>query len=115
VRRRELLARLQEAALSLAIAGCPAIWLNGSFVTGTEEPGDYDGAWETAGVDTERLAEPFQGLDSPARTRRMYGGALFPVTALADPAWSVMLEFFQFDKAGNRRGIVLLDPRTVES
>jgi hypothetical protein len=105
---------LRAAALVLAEAGCPAIWLNGSFVTEVGEPDDYDGAWETAGVISERLTEPFLGLDSPARTRLAFGGTLFPVTALAEPAWSVMLEFFQYDKAGNRRGIIVVDPRMIE-
>jgi hypothetical protein len=33
---------------------------------------------------------------------------------MAEPTWSVVLEFFQWDKGGNRRGIVVFDPRTVE-
>ena len=41
-RRRRLLDGLAEAIELLAEAGCRKIWLNGSFVTAKDEPGDFD-------------------------------------------------------------------------
>jgi len=111
--RQELLAGLQEALSALARAGCLAVWLDGSFVTMKEEPNDYDGAWEIAGVDVSQLDEAFRGEDSPAKTKAKYSGTLYPVSAIVELDWSVLLGFFQFDKAGDRRGIVALNPRSI--
>jgi hypothetical protein len=41
-RRRQLLDGLAEALALLADAGCTRVWINGSFVTAKEEPGDFD-------------------------------------------------------------------------
>lgn len=54
-RRAELLQGLREALESLAQAGCKRAYIDGSFVTAKERPGDFDGCWETAGVDPTLL------------------------------------------------------------
>jgi len=54
-RRRQLLDGLGEAIDLLAAAGCRRLWLNGSFVTAKDEPGDFDACWDTTGVDLDRL------------------------------------------------------------
>jgi hypothetical protein len=59
------------------------------------------------------MDEAFRGEDSPTQTKARYGGMLCPNSAIVEPSWSVLLEFFQFDKAGNRRGIVAIDPRSI--
>lgn len=50
-RRRALLDGLAEALELLAAVGCRRVWLNGSFVTAKDEPGDFDACWDTDGVD----------------------------------------------------------------
>ena len=45
-RRRKLMRGLWEAAANLKVAGVKRIWINGSFVTDKENPGDIDGCWE---------------------------------------------------------------------
>lgn len=42
VRRRQLLDGLAEVIELLVAAGCRRLWLNGSFVTAKDEPGDFD-------------------------------------------------------------------------
>ena len=54
VRRARLMGGLLTACQNLAAAGCTELLLDGSFVTTKPLPGDYDGAWETAGVDPDR-------------------------------------------------------------
>jgi hypothetical protein len=49
-RRRQLIDGLTEGLSVLAESGCQQVWLNGSFVTSKEEPGDFDCVWDTAGV-----------------------------------------------------------------
>jgi hypothetical protein len=53
--RRRLLDGLAEGLSILADAGCTRVWLNGSFVTAKEEPGDFDAVWSAVGVDAARL------------------------------------------------------------
>lgn len=53
--RRELLDGLAEALELLAAAGCRRVWLNGSFVTAKDEPGDFDACWDTDSVDLDLL------------------------------------------------------------
>ena len=53
--RARLMSGLSAASRNLAAAGCRALLLDGSFVTAKPVPGDYDGAWETEGVDPGRL------------------------------------------------------------
>jgi hypothetical protein len=54
-RRRQLLDGLADAIELLMAAGCWRLWLNGSFVTAKEEPADFDGCWDTTGVDIDAL------------------------------------------------------------
>jgi len=54
-RRRRLLDGFADARDLLAAAGCRRVWLNGSFVTAKEEPGDFDGCRDSDGVDLDAL------------------------------------------------------------
>ena len=51
----ERLDRTPSAIELLAAAGCRQIWLNGSFVTAKDEPGDFDARWDTEFVDLDVL------------------------------------------------------------
>jgi hypothetical protein len=114
-RREELLTGLREALLSLRDAGCSRAYLDGSFVTAKEEPGDFDACWEAAGVDAE-LLDPVLLTFADARRaqKERFGGELFPAEASADPHGTRFLEYFQRDKiTGEPKGIVALDLETL--
>lgn len=107
--RARLTNGLLAACYSLARAGCAELLLDGSFVTTKLLPGDYDGAWEPAGVDPRRL-DPVL-LDFTNRRAAMkakYLGELFPATALAAPR-VVFRDFFKTDRDGVQKGVVLVD------
>jgi hypothetical protein len=111
--RRILLRGLQEAAGQLSQAGCKAIFLDGSFVTAKEQPGDFDACWDIADVDPDRLDPIFFDFENgrAAQKARFYG-EFFP--AQLPEGWSgkAFLEFFQTDKeTGNPKGIVGFAPR----
>ncbi len=53
--RLALLAGLKAALDALEAAGCPRVYVDGSFVTAKPDPGDFDGCWEPAGVDVDVL------------------------------------------------------------
>lgn len=113
-RRRELLTGLKAALEPLRKAGCRRIFINGSFVTDKDEPGDIDVAWDPAGVDIDRLIElePVFGdfADRRAAQKAKFGCEFFPSSITADLVGNTFLEFFQIDKeAETQKGIVAFD------
>lgn len=97
------------ACRNLAAAGCGELLLDGSFVTAKPLPGDYDGAWETAGVDPDRLDPVLLDFTSGrAAMKAKYLGDLFPASALAAPG-VLYRDFFKTDRNGVEKGVVLID------
>jgi hypothetical protein len=109
--RRALLEGLLRALSELRRAGCRRAYIDGSFVTAKDVPGDFDGCWDPEGVDPDVL-EPtlLDFTDRRAAQKAKYGGELFIATESADAAESRFLDFFQRDKrTGEPKGIVALD------
>ena len=107
--RLHLTEGLLAACRNLAAAGCRTLLLDGSFVTAKPLPGDYDGAWEPAGVDPDKL-DPVL-LDRAmgrAAMKAKYRGELFPASALAARG-VVFRDFFRTDRDGVEKGIVSID------
>ena len=101
--------RLLAACRKLVEAGCKEILLDGSFVTAKTMPGDYDGTWESAGVDVDRLDPVF--LNARA-VKAKYFGDLFPASGVAKPGVPFR-DFFQTDRDGVEKGVVLVDLRSL--
>jgi hypothetical protein len=110
-RRVELLAGLREALAALRDAGCRIAYVDGSFVTGKEEPGDFDACWDGAGVDASLLDPVLLDL-APPRTaqKERFSGELFPMSVVADSeSGAPFLDFFQRDRDGEPKGIIQID------
>ena len=112
--RQRLLAGLEAALEPLRVAGCRRVYINGSFVTDKEVPGDIDVAWEPAGVDVVHLLElePLFGDFSARRAaqKAKFLCEFFPASFAADLVGNTFLDFFQTDKhTGERKGIIALD------
>ena len=108
-RRRALLDGLADAVESLAAAGCRRVWLNGSFVTAKDEPGDFDACWDTDGVDLDALDSELLDLSNKRVAQKArFGGELFPnvVEAVSGLTFA---EFFQNERDTSRKGIVVID------
>lgn len=90
-------------------AGCRRIYIDGSFITATEEPGDFDACWDSRGVDG-RLLDPvlLTFADGRAAQKAMYGGEFFIAEGAADPHGTRYLTFFQQTRDGTPKGIVAL-------
>ena len=58
-RRRRLVAGFRRACKELRNAGCRLVYLDGSFVTRKEQPGDFDACWDVQNVDDDRLDPVF--------------------------------------------------------
>ena len=111
-RRRGLFSGLEQALNNLFGAGVERVWIDGSFVTAKEEPGDIDGCWEyTLSVDVDRLDTVFLELDPPREAMKEKYGTDFLIsgTTIIDAGGQPIEEFFQIDRNGNRKGILVID------
>ena len=114
-RRRQLLGGLRAAILSLRAAGCKRLWLDGSFVTAKERPGDFDGCWDTEGVDFDRLDDVLLTFErGRAAQKAKFLGELFLADSQADPMGTIFREFFQRDRDGNMKGIIVIELEDIE-
>jgi hypothetical protein len=109
--RRRLLDGFHRAIKALKIAGCKKAYLDGSFVTSKDKPGDFDGCWEEAGVDPYRLDPILLTFDNGRIAQKIkFGGELFPAGSIADSSGSIFINFFQIHKdTGAAKGIIAID------
>jgi hypothetical protein len=108
--RRRLISGLKRALDSLKRAGCTRAYIDGSFVTAKDQPGDFDACWDPVGVTAALLNPVLLNFDNGRQLQKIvFYGELFPSTAGADAAGTRFLEFFQTDKnTGDPKGIVAL-------
>jgi hypothetical protein len=98
--RRSLIKGLALALKDLSASGCKMVYINGSFVTAKEFPGDYDLCWSIDGVVPEKLNPALLDF-SPAGRAKMkdkYKGDLFPAEIPEGTSGKRFLDFFQIDK-----------------
>jgi hypothetical protein len=111
VYRQELLLGLRSALISLQTAGCKVVYIDGSYVTDKEIPADFDGCWDTNGVD-KSLVDPIL-LDFRSgrwAQKAKYHGELFPASFIESMSGQTFLNFFMTDKrTGSSKGIIALD------
>jgi hypothetical protein len=115
-RRREILDGLLRALQALKAAGCTQVYVDGSFVTSKELPGDFDGCWDDAGVDYDRL-DPvlLEFKNHRAAQKAKFDGEMFVASTGADPMGTLFLDFFQRDRDGRAKGIVQIDLESIPS
>lgn len=110
--RRRLLLGFRRALTALKLAGCRRVYLDGSFVTSKEVPGDFDACWDHTGVDLARLDPILLTFHNGRAAQKVkFGGELFPAESIADASSaSLFIEFFQIHKeTGAAKGIVAID------
>lgn len=106
-RRVWLFEGLVQAVDVLSHAGCRRFYLDGSFVTAKESPGDFDGCWDPTGVVAARLDPVLLDFANGREAqKRKYRGELF-VAGLPSGLTGTFLEFFQVEKhTGAAKGVV---------
>lgn len=106
--RRNLLQGFVRAAINLQSAGCSTVYLDGSFVTAKNHPGDFDGCWDpigVAGVKLDSVLLTFK--NGRAAQKAKYGGELFISSGIEQKSQRTFLEYFQIDKfSGQQKGIL---------
>lgn len=109
-RRAMLIKGLREAATLLARASCRALYVDGSFVTAKEIPGDFDACWDLTGVADTELDPVFLDFSNRRRAQKVrFSGELFPAEWPSGVSSRTFLQFFQIDRDGNPKGIIALD------
>lgn len=102
-RRLRLATGLAAALRKLAIAGCRRVLIGGSFATNKEHPNDFDGWYESFGLDLDILDPLF--LEDVESQMEAFGGTLF-----SPPSYE---GFFQTDREGRPKGAIVLDPKEM--
>ena len=105
--RKKLFDGFKRGVQVLRRAGCRIVFLDGSYVTGKERPGDFDVCWEPSGVDHRKLDPVLLDFSDKRRRQKLkYGGEFFPSSAKADGT-RTFVDFFQTDKhTGKPKGVI---------
>lgn len=111
-RRRILFGGLTEAIANLAAAGVRRVWIDGSFTTAKEEPADIDGCWDySVEVDVDALDPVFLDVNPPREAMKLRYGVDLLVAGMRmeDAEFQRVEDFFQSDRDGNPRGILVVE------
>jgi hypothetical protein len=113
-RRLALLEGLQSALELMEASGVRRVYLDGSFVTDKDRPNDIDGCYDLeAGANAEEL-EAMAPIFPPspanrAKAKELYGVDFFPAAATELGSGQPFLRFFQKDRQGRERGVLVLE------
>jgi len=107
-RRLSLFKGFRAGVENLFQAGCPQIFLDGSYVTAKPLPNDYEVCWDGANVNPDIL-DPVLLVFDPGRVTQKfkYGGEYFPAFWIEGESGKPFVDFFQKDKeSGEPKGII---------
>jgi hypothetical protein len=110
-RREKLFDGLIEALRNMKGAGVERVYIDGSFVTNKVSPNDIDGCWEAhPRIDVKKLDPVLLDFSNRrAAMKSRYGIDFFISQNIEASSGVPFVEFFQTDRDGNPRGIVLVD------
>lgn len=114
--RKKLFNGLKRGIKSLRKVGCTNVYLDGSYITDKDLPGDFDACWDIQGVDIGLLLkiEPvlLQFDNLRAAQKAKFHGEFFPAQFQAENTspFRTFLDFFQVDKdTGDQKGILRIN------
>jgi hypothetical protein len=110
-RRKELFSGLKQAVNNLDKAGVERVYIDGSFVTSKQEPVDIDGCWDAnSSINMDVLDQVFLNFDNNREAMKTNFGVDFFVSQTIENSSGVpFVEFFQTDRDGIKRGILLVE------
>jgi hypothetical protein len=108
--RQRLLDGFRQACVELRKAGCRLVYLDGSFVTQKEHPGDFDACWDVQNVDDDKLDPVFWDFShARASQKQRFRGEFFPAQLPEGAPGKAFVDFFQANKlTGEPKGILAI-------
>ena len=101
---------MRQVLLALGDAGCPRVWIDGSFVTAKPHPADYDICWELEGVEYERVPKTLFIMEEGRAAQKAWSGGEWIGIRENSPSGRVWLGNFQIDfRTGRAKGFVVLE------
>lgn len=110
-KRAWLIDGLKLLISALESANCNLVYIDGSFVTSKEIPGDYDLCWSLHGVDESKLDRALIDFSPSGRKYMLqkYRGDIFPAELPEGGSGKLFVDFFQTDKNTlEKKGIVVI-------
>ena len=110
LRLHRMLGGYQQACDELRKAGCRLVYLDGSFVTRKEHPGDFDACWDVRNVDDARLDPVFWDFSrGRAAQKQRFLGEFFPAQLPEGATGRAFVDFFRVNKTtGEPKGILAI-------
>jgi hypothetical protein len=108
-KRRTLFTGFRKGCEALQKAGCNIVYLDGSYITEKEKPGDFDALWETDNVDGNKLDPVLLDFEELRKKQKeKFHGEFFPSSFFAEiSSTRSFLDFFQVDRdTGIAKGII---------
>ncbi len=113
-RRTWLFEGLIEVAKALRAAGCVTMFLDGSFVTDKEEPGDFDGYWDPSGVIPSLLDPVLMDFENERAAQKWkYRGEMLIAEEFGGPSESIKKGFRTDKFTGLEKGILRIKLRGI--
>lgn len=113
--RKAIFGGLQKLIAVLRSVSCGAIYLDGSFVTSKNRPGDVDVCWQEAtgtNYDYEYKNAPILNPTPINRKyhKEVFKADIFPADIIESQSKKYFIDFFQEDKdTGQKKGILKID------
>lgn len=112
-RRQKLIVGLLNGLQVLKRAGCRTAYIDGSFVTAKLLPNDVDVAYEAGEIELLRLRQLdpvfFDFSSQRFQQRKKYSAEFFIADTPCDLQKRTFLDFFQEDRDGSPKGILILN------
>jgi hypothetical protein len=108
-RRKQLLDGLKAASELMVRCGVSRLYLDGSFVTEKPIPGDIDGCYDVSEETDLGAMYPIFPPSAFEKSKSEFGIHMFPANTVEKGSGQPFLKFFQKDREGNERGVVLID------
>ena len=91
--------RIPPGLQGVAESRCRLVYLDGSFVTRKEHPGDFDACWDIQNVDDAKLDPVFWDFSRVrAAQKQRFLGELFPAQLPEGATGRAFVDFFQVNR-----------------
>ncbi len=110
-RRVKLFKGLVKALNNLKVSGIKKVYLDGSFITSKTNPNDVDGCWEINKNINQQILDPvFLDFSNERKSMKLkYSVEFFPATWIEQDSGYPFVLFFQLNRDGKRKGIILIN------